>query len=141
MLIAVGAVLIALEGLYLVVAGPTTSYFGSLATGGTFVVSTTALGVLAVLAGLSGSGLAAMVSARPDHHTFVGGASLTIALLSLFAGGGFLLGAALLYVGGCLALYYRPAPALSPQEDAPDDVLDEDPVVEADMIATRTRSR
>jgi len=72
----------------------------------------------------------------PKSHLEFGVIMLTMAVLSLYTGGGFFLGALLGYVGGILAVFHDPAqvpvePAHPPAKEVE---AEEDPVVEADLI-------
>lgn len=103
---AAGALLIVLEGIYLL------SSRGIPSTNGFYpsdflIPSVQVAANIALLEGAVALGLALMVYERPRSDTFVGVALLTIALLSLFIGGGFLLGAMLVYVGGIMAIYHH----------------------------------
>jgi hypothetical protein len=66
-------------------------------------------------------------------HRSVGVGALTIGLLSLFSGGGFLVGAFLAYFGGIIAIYHTPPPERSPIVGPSPESPEYDPVVEADL--------
>lgn len=122
---AVGAILIVLEGVWLTSTGnpfmPTSWPVFALGLS----VSTSAMAILSILFGGLGLALTLLVYLWPDVHTFTGIGTITIASLSLFTGGGFLLGALLLWVGGILAIYF--GRASFPEEVArPPDRFDDD---------------
>jgi hypothetical protein len=131
-----GALLIVLEGIYLVlshVSAPLNDFVPT----GLLIPSVQVLGFLACVEGGAILGLALWVYAQPEFHTVAGIGSLTIALLSLYSGGGFLAGATLAWVGGILAIYHRPGPSFAGAY-SPED-LAEDPVIEADVLASEAR--
>lgn len=103
---AVGAMLIVLEGVSLTSpSGPfMPTNWPVFALG--LSVSTTALAIFSIVLGSLGLAFTLLVYLWPDAHTFSGIGAITIALLSLFSGGGFLLGALLLWLGGVLAIYF-----------------------------------
>jgi hypothetical protein len=140
LLLVAGSVLVLIEGVYLAAYG-TASPYSYPSPLGLVLPTTPVAGVLSAIGGAIGLALGALVVARPDYHTLVGAGSLTIGLLTVYAGGGFLIGSTLLYVGGLLALYYEPQPVSVAEAELPEEPLDEDPVVEADIIATKTRPR
>jgi hypothetical protein len=132
-----GALLIILEGVYLV-AARVNAPFNDFVPTGLLIPSAQTLGFLACLEGAAILGLALWVYAQPEFHTVVGIGSLTIALLSLYSGGGFLAGATLAWVGGILAIYHR-AGSSAAGVFTPED-LEEDPVIEADVLASEARA-
>jgi hypothetical protein len=101
---AAGAVLIVLEGVYIMTIGVSLAGNDLIPTG-LLVTSFEQLGVLTVIGGALALGLMLLVYARPNTHTFVGVGTISLGVLSLFSGGGFLLGAFLLWAGGVMAVY------------------------------------
>ncbi|MGP8158058.1 MAG: DUF6114 domain-containing protein [Thermoplasmata archaeon] len=132
-----GALLIILEGVYLV-SSHVNAPFNDFVPTGLLIPSAQALGYLACLEGAAILVLALWAYAQPEFHTVVGIGSLTLALLSLYSGGGFLAGATLAWVGGILAIYHRAgwsAAGMFTPED-----LEEDPVIEADVLAAEAHA-
>ena len=139
LLSAIGACLLELEGVYLSLLGGSTPLTGGLVPASATGTSPEVLGVLALVEATVVLALSFLVYTSPGTHLFVGVAGLTIALLSLYSGGGFLIGAFLIYVGGVVTIYHRPgrrprpAPPIAPEE------VEDDPVVEADLLASAGR--
>lgn len=103
---AVGAILILLEGVFLTGAGnsflPSSWLVFALGTS----VSTSVVAIVTIFLGGLALAFTLLVYLWPEAHTFAGIGAITIASLSLLSGGGFLLGALLLWVGGVLAIYF-----------------------------------
>lgn len=125
---AVGALLIVLEGVFLTVAGSSLMPISWTVFALSTTVSTSV--VAAVTIGLGGLALALtlLVYLWPETHTFGGIGMISIASLSLFSGGGLLLGALMLWVGGVLAIYFGrqtgiPEDVARPQDRFEDDML------------------
>jgi hypothetical protein len=132
-----GALLILLEGVYLV-STRVNAPFNDFVPSGPLIPSVQVLGSLACIEGAAILALALWVYTQPEFHTVVGIGSLTIALLSLYSGGGFLAGATLAWVGGILAIYHR-AGSSAAGMFTPED-LEEDPVIEADVLAAEAHA-
>lgn len=84
-------------------------------------------------------GLAFGLLASPRNHTGIGIASITVALLSLFAGGGFVVGALVAYAGGVLSVIYVPTRVPRSETRSTSDREDDseefdDPVAEAELV-------
>jgi hypothetical protein len=82
--------------------------------------------------------LSLVVLAWPGWHLLVGIGSITLGLLSLFSGGGFLAGAVLAYIGGIIAIYHTPRHAAPNEVDLAMEIIEDDPVIEADLLASET---
>ena len=128
------AVLMMLEGLYLVAYGSNLT-FSTLIPSGSTIPSLYYSGYVAFLEGVLVLVLAIVAVAWRGWHRFAGVGSITLGLLSLFSGGGFLLGAFLAYVGGVIAVYHNPVSVASSTAGPSHDSPDYDPVIEADMNA------
>lgn len=102
-------------------------------------VSLRVLGGLGVAIAILLEIFAAALYFAPRHHVFLGVAILTLALLSLYTGGGFLAGAFLAYVGSLIAVFASVAPARRAwNAPMPAEAVD-DPVIEADLLASPGR--
>ncbi len=123
-----GAILIALNAAWLLFLGGTLPSW--LSSGASLVWLG---GVGLVEAGLL-AGAAVYAYLEPRHHTALGVAMITLALLALQIGGGALLGTLLGYVGGVVAIAYRPAAGTDTLETVDLDAVRRDPVLEADLI-------
>ena len=132
----VAAILMMLEGVYFIAYGSTIS-FSSIIPSGATIPSLYVSGYLAFLEGALLLVLAVIAVSWRGSHRLVGVGSLTIGLLSLFSGGGFLIGAALAYVGGIIAVYHSPPTLATPVADASPESPDYDPVIEADLNASQ----
>ncbi|HTP53838.1 MAG TPA: zinc ribbon domain-containing protein [Thermoplasmata archaeon] len=99
---AVGAVLVFLEGVYLTMVSNAVSRLGYLSLSGVIAE----LAAVGIVAGMLVFVLALVAYSNPDAHTGCGIAILSVSLLSLFGGGGFLVGALLGSVGGILAILH-----------------------------------
>jgi hypothetical protein len=130
----IGALLMMLEGVYLIAYGSSIT-FSALIPAGATIPSLYVSGYLAFVEGALLLVLSMMAVAWRGAHRFVGVGSLTIGLLSLFSGGGFWIGAAFAYVGGVIAIYHTPTSAASPDVGPSPESPDYDPVIEADMNA------
>jgi len=124
------ALLVALQstGLLLVSGLTRPSDVGSLGVtlGGIAVVGimeAIVLGAVSILAYLS-----------PQSHVELGVLIVTMALLSLYVGGGFFLGTLLGWVAGVLAIFYEPRKILLQPVRAPVPEIEDDPVAEADLL-------
>jgi hypothetical protein len=135
----VGAIFLELEGIYVSLLGGSFSLTNDLVPSGPLVPSPAVLGVLALVEAAVALALAVLVYTSPGTHTFAGIASLTVALLSLYSGGGFLIGAFLVYVGGVIAVYHGTGRRRRPPVPAELEESDEDPVVEADLLDSAAR--
>ncbi len=126
---AFGGALIFFEGLFAWV-GALQLDFGY---GATSFGTPPTVGPLGCLLGVFTIALAFALLLIPRSHTGLGIGLVTFALLSLFFGGGFFLGALFAYAGGVLAILV--APRAGPPVPAPsiESELD-DPVVEADLV-------
>ncbi len=122
----VGAILIVLEGVFLT--GTGNSFLPSgwpvFALGTS--VSTVVVAILTIFLGCLALAFTLFVYLWPEAHTFAGIGTITIASLSLFSGGGFLLGALLLWVGGVLAIYFGLRTSVPKETVRPPDRFDED---------------
>ncbi len=92
-----------------------------------------AVGPLGLVLGVFTIALAFALLVNPRNHTGLGIGLITFALLSLFFGGGFFLGALFAYAGGVLAILLTPRPGPPVTAPAIESELD-DPVVEADLV-------
>ncbi|MGP8072639.1 MAG: hypothetical protein ACLPZM_05870 [Thermoplasmata archaeon] len=134
----VAAVTMMLEGVYFVAyyAGTPSSAF---IPSGSLVPSLYVSGFLVFLEGAFILGLALLVLTGPSWNRLVGIGAISLGLLSLFSGGGFLVGAVLAWFGGIFAIYYIPSPTPATPARPEAEVLDDDPVIEADMMGSETR--
>lgn len=123
---AVGAILIVLEGVSLT--GSTNSFVPinwtifALST----TVSTSVVAAFTIFLGGLALALTLLVYLWPEGHTFAGIGTISIASLSLYSGGGFLLGALLLWVGGVLAIYFGRQRGYSEETARPPDRFEND---------------
>jgi hypothetical protein len=101
---AIGAMLIVLEGIFFVADGPNITPAHIFGYG--LAISAAGMGIIAIIEGCLALGLLLFVYAEPGGATLVGIGTISLALLSLFIGGGFLLGALLLWAGGVMAIFY-----------------------------------
>lgn len=114
----IGAILMIVEGIFLTVVGSAAGTAG-------FASAATLLGDLGFLGGLFGFIvllLAIALFRNPYSHVGYGIAILILSLLSLFGGGGFILGLILGMVGGIMAIIFSPEqddlpPSLAPVPD------------------------
>lgn len=100
----VGAVLMLVEGVYL-------SVVGSVASGAGLVAAGSLLGGLGFLGAFFGFIvliLSILLFRNPDSHTGYGIAILVLSLLSIFGGGGFIIGLIVGAIGGILAIVFQP---------------------------------
>ena len=100
----IGAVLILVDGAVVLFAGASISGAGFPAAGG--LVS--GLGGLGVFLGIVIFLLALAIFIDPDRHTGYGISILTLSLLSILAGGGFVVGLILGVIGGILGIIFEP---------------------------------
>ena len=126
---AFGGTLVALQSIYLVAYG---DYLAPVAWTG-WISSGQTLGGLGLLESAALFGLAFWLLRQPHHHVLLGIGSLTIALISLFSGGGFWLGALCAYVAGVMAIRLSPEPH-RPPDPASVREAEDDPVAEADVL-------
>ena len=126
----IGALLIFFQSLGLVFVGALVPAL----TWGDLGLSFGVLGWFGILVALLLVALSVWLYSAPEQHLILGVGMLTLAVLSLYSGGGLILGFLLSYVGSLLAIFARPptafrgaVPILSPQAQ-------DDPVVEADLI-------
>ncbi len=82
---------------------------------------------------------AAALYFAPRHHVFLGVAILTLSLLSLYTGGGFVVGAFLAYVGSLIAVFASVAPVRRESNAPMPAEAADDPVLEADLLASPGR--
>ncbi|MGI0071731.1 MAG: hypothetical protein ACRECT_06665 [Thermoplasmata archaeon] len=92
------------------------------------------VGAFGVVDGLFLVAVGVLLLLVPRHHAILGVGILTLALLSLFIGGGFLVGAFLGYAASLFAIFTRPLPAPLPHPTRSVLVDMDDPVAEADLI-------
>ncbi len=128
-----GATLIALDSAWILLFGGTLPTWLSLGPslvflGAAGLVEAALLAVAAVYAYL-----------HPRHHTALGVAMITLALLALQSGGGLYLGTLLGYVGGIVAVAHRPATGAESLERVDLDAVRRDPVLEADLLRSGFR--
>ena len=71
---------------------------------------------------------------NPRSHTGIGIAVLTFALLSVFTGGGFYLGALLGFLGGVLGIIFKPRLQVEASDSQTSEEEFDDPVEEADLV-------
>ena len=133
----VGALLMMLEGVLFAAYGGGWQSVGLIPSGG-FIPSVQTSGYLLFVEGALLLVLLLGVLNSPSTHRFVGVAALTLGLLSLFSGGGFLVGAATAYLGGVLAVFFQPTPVPVPPIQVAPDRDDYDPVIEADVLGTES---
>jgi len=125
-----GAVLVAVEAAFLVLY-PTNYTAPRL---GTYNLSVESLGVMAFVEAAVLLAAAVGLYLSPRSHLELGVVAITIALLSLYAGGGFFLGALLGYFGGMLAIFHEPEQTVAAPARPEREAAEDDPVVEADLI-------
>lgn len=138
----VGAALILLQGVYDLALGSLleSPLFGVLS------VPAQAIGAFGVFTAIVLEVLALALYFEPHRHLALGVGIMTVALLSLFAGGGLLLGTFLCYAGSLIAIFASvPAKPRAKEVSLPPEAMD-DPVLEADLrdsggSATPNRSR
>lgn len=129
----VGGLLMMLEGVYF-------AAYGSSIPSGSLIPSLRVSGYLAVVEGALVLGLGLLVFTWPSWHRVVGIGSISLGLLSLFSGGGFLLGAFLAWIGGVIAIYHAPRHTGLNAEASLSEATDLDPVVEADILDSESQS-
>lgn len=123
---ALGAILILLEGVYL--SGTRNSFLPinwtvfALST----TVSTSVVAAFTIFLGGLALALMLLVYLWPEARTLAGIGTISIASLSIFSGGGFLLGALLLWVGGVLSIYHRRPTGFPEETTRPPDRLEDD---------------
>jgi hypothetical protein len=124
-----GAVLIALESIYQI------AYGSSLVTlnGLGLAYSVRTLGVFGAFESVLLVVFCVLLFEYPHLHKTCGVALLTLAVLSLFSGGGLLLGTLCSYVAGVLSVFLFPVPRRRPTAASLRDSA-EDPVAEADVL-------
>jgi hypothetical protein len=121
---AIGAILIVLEGVFFV---GTLDYIPpAFIFGYGVTVSAATMGLIAIIEGSLALCLMLLVYAEPGAHVLVGIGAISLALLSLFTGGGFLLGALILWVSGAVTIYFglregEPETVASPADRFEDD--------------------
>jgi hypothetical protein len=123
------ALLIALQSIYEI------AYGGGAASWNVYGIAV-ALPTLGAIGGFESAvllGASLLLYEFPHLHSTAGVALLTFALLSLFSGGGFILGALCGYVAGLLALSFSPGPRRRPTPESLREAS-EDPVAEADVL-------
>jgi vacuolar-type H+-ATPase subunit I/STV1 len=108
-------ILVLLEGALFSWAGAIAPYVNLAGVG--VVLST--LGTVALFLGLVLLVLSYDLYANPEHHRWVGIAILVVSVISIIAGGGFLLGVLLGMAGGILALTFDPGAAPAPEPPVP----------------------
>lgn len=125
----VGAGLILVQGVYDLALGSLlqSPLFGAL------TISAQVLGAYGVLDAIVLEVLAAALYFAPQRHLTVGVGMMTFALLSIYAGGGLLLGAFLCYMASLIAIFATVPATPRPSEVALPPEAAEDPVLEADL--------
>ena len=124
-----GALLIAIESFaYLAFARQLGAY-----TWGSWAVNHRALGAAGMTEAIALVAVIGGLYLVPRSHAAWGVLMITLALLSLYAGGGFVLGAVLGWVGGVLAIGYRSNGWLPGGRSVSPRDVEEDPVIEADL--------
>ncbi|HZY69933.1 MAG TPA: DUF6114 domain-containing protein [Thermoplasmata archaeon] len=101
----VGGLLVFIAGVFLAIAGSVASSAGLYGAGSVLG----GLGFLGILFGFIVVALGALLFRDPESHVGYGIAILVFSLLSIFGGGGFILGLILGVVGGILASVFQPA--------------------------------
>jgi hypothetical protein len=109
----IGSILILIDGAILVFAGGLASNVGAAAVGGLLA----GLGYLGVFLGLLIGILSFFLFLVPESHLGIGIAILVLSILSLFGGGGFILGVILGIIGGILAIMFDYEPESIPLLD------------------------
>ncbi|HEY1198155.1 MAG TPA: hypothetical protein VGG32_05465 [Thermoplasmata archaeon] len=136
----VAAVLMMLEGVYFVAYGAGIPAYAFIPSG-SFIPSLQVSGIIAFFEGALVLTLALVVLAWPSWHRFVGVGSITLGLLNMFSGGGwFLAGTVLAYIGGVIAIYYTPRRTAVSAIELSADIIDDDPVIEADILSSEPHS-
>jgi hypothetical protein len=125
-----GALLILAQSLDLALVG---RFFQS-PTWGILGVSVAVLGGFGVALAVMLEILAVVLYFAPHRHLVLGVGMMTLSVLSLYSGGGVILGFLLCYVASLIAIFARPPRVL--RAGTPAMVLDaaEDPVIEADLL-------
>jgi hypothetical protein len=126
----VGALLILVQSVDLVLVG---RFFQS-PTWGVLGVSITVLGGFGILLAILLEIFAMALYFAPNRHLTLGVGMMTFSLLSLYSGGGVILGFLLCYVAGLIAIFATPpsvvrggTPVVAPEAA-------DDPVIEADLL-------
>jgi hypothetical protein len=134
------AILMMLEGIYFAAYGASLPSYAFIPSG-SFIPSLQVSGYISFFEGVLVFVLALVVLAWPSWHRFVGIGSITLGMLNIFSGGGwFLFGTALAYIGGVLAIYVTPRRARFVNTEVSREILDNDPVIEADVLDSEARS-
>jgi len=127
----VGAILVLLQSSYLALLGSSVPLTPTLYGIG---LSLQAIGWLGLAEGAALVLFAVLLSFNPHRHMWAGIGLMTLGLVSLYGGGGFVLGALLCWVAGLLAIMARPGETNRRSWNVDLSTLEEDPVIEADLL-------